>query len=56
MADKTIYHPKYHFKKWDKDRQLTATSRFEGYHGSHHVDTTAPLPDPVFQHLTKLRS
>ena len=47
MSDKTTNCLKSHFNKWDNYRQLNATSRLEGCHGSHHMDTAAPLPNPV---------
>jgi hypothetical protein len=36
-ADKTFDNLKLHFKKWDKDRKLLATSSSAGYHGANHA-------------------
>ena len=56
MSEKTIDHPKSHFKKWDKHWQLTVTYRLAGYHGAHYVETSAPPPAPVSQKITKLHA
>jgi hypothetical protein len=38
--DKTFENLKLHFKKWDKDRKLLATSSSAGYHGANHASST----------------
>jgi hypothetical protein len=44
-ADKTFNNLKLHFKKWDKDRKLLATSSSAGYHGANHASSNVPSSD-----------
>jgi hypothetical protein len=54
-ADKTFANLQIHFKRGDRDRQLTITSGTAGYHGAHHVAGPPPAPAPQANEMAAMR-
>jgi hypothetical protein len=55
QVDKTFANLQLHFKKGDRDRQLTITSGTAGYHGAHNVAAQPTVPVPPVNEMAAMR-